>query len=352
MVRKYKNRDSNLELLRIFSMLFVLVLHFNGLALPFPTHEDLCQGISFSEISQMAIESFALVAVNCFILISGYFGIKFKLHNLVSLFIQCFFYSVIIYLIFCFMGWESFRLKDLFYSFLAFSNSPLWFIRAYVGLYLFAPLLNRAVDGLSHKEYIRVLTIFTIINIYFGWLWKWDINQFGYGISQMIYMYVIGRYLKHYGIERIKNVHIKSFWGYIFGSLLFLIWSILLLLYGGNYFDKYVYDYNHPIVVISSICLFLWFATMKIGKQWWINWIALSVLSVYIIHMNPYVWPELRGWILQSVENKGAFELFIWVSIVILAVFIACIAIDKLRMLLTNPVECKIERLLKKVGLE
>lgn len=74
MVRKYKNRDSNLELLRIFSMLFVLVLHFNGLALPFPTHEDLCQGISFSEISQMAIESFALVAVNCFILISGYFG--------------------------------------------------------------------------------------------------------------------------------------------------------------------------------------------------------------------------------------------------------------------------------------
>lgn len=51
MVRKYKNRDSNLELLRIFSMLFVLVLHFNGLALPFPTHEDLCQGISFSEIS-------------------------------------------------------------------------------------------------------------------------------------------------------------------------------------------------------------------------------------------------------------------------------------------------------------
>ena len=68
-------RASNFELLRILAMLLILVLHANFLAFRFPTNEAI-HAQPLTSLGQVWSEALAIVGVNVFVLISGYFGIK------------------------------------------------------------------------------------------------------------------------------------------------------------------------------------------------------------------------------------------------------------------------------------
>jgi peptidoglycan/LPS O-acetylase OafA/YrhL len=63
-----------MELLRIIAMFMVLVLHSNFAAVGEPTC-DIINNNPFSQSLSVLTESFAVVAVDVFILISGWFGI-------------------------------------------------------------------------------------------------------------------------------------------------------------------------------------------------------------------------------------------------------------------------------------
>lgn len=64
-----RERNSNFELLRIILMVFVVILHYNnvemGGALGYTT--------GINKIVSHFIEAFSICAVNCFVMISGYF---------------------------------------------------------------------------------------------------------------------------------------------------------------------------------------------------------------------------------------------------------------------------------------
>ena len=67
-----KDRQLNYELLRILAMLMIVCLHYlsKGGFLGVPAREQ----ISVSGYAAWLIEAFCLVAVNVYVLISGYFG--------------------------------------------------------------------------------------------------------------------------------------------------------------------------------------------------------------------------------------------------------------------------------------
>ena len=75
------NRESNFELLRIITMFMVLILHADFLATGTPTNDDISifPGKSFVKFF---IEALTIIAVNVFVLISGWFGIHFHLKKL------------------------------------------------------------------------------------------------------------------------------------------------------------------------------------------------------------------------------------------------------------------------------
>lgn len=70
------NRRSNIELLIIIAMLLVLILHANSLSNGLPTINDLANPIS--SFARLSIQTLANVAVNVFVLISGWWGVKFS----------------------------------------------------------------------------------------------------------------------------------------------------------------------------------------------------------------------------------------------------------------------------------
>ncbi len=78
-----QERSSNIELLRILSMFLVLTIHY----IPYrtlPTHDTLAHD-TLGTLFDLELRSISFVCVNCFILISGYFGIRWKLKSFSNL---------------------------------------------------------------------------------------------------------------------------------------------------------------------------------------------------------------------------------------------------------------------------
>lgn len=70
-----KQRNSAIEMLRILSMMMVLMVHFVGATFGLPTREQL-YALDSGDLWKDVLESLSIVGVNCFVLISGYYGIK------------------------------------------------------------------------------------------------------------------------------------------------------------------------------------------------------------------------------------------------------------------------------------
>ena len=80
-------RQSNLELLRILSMFGVLTSH--SLTAMYDLHTA---NFSLPNEIRVYIMNASVLAVNCFVLISGYFQIKQSWRGFVKLLSPCFFY--------------------------------------------------------------------------------------------------------------------------------------------------------------------------------------------------------------------------------------------------------------------
>lgn len=74
---------------------------------------------------------------------------------------------------------------------------------------------------------------------------------------------------------------------------------------------------------------------------------ASSALSIYLIHEHNYISCKLYNYI-NSLSNMADSNYILFINLLFLAliIMVACILIDKLRMIVTNP----IERLILKIN--
>ena len=142
-------RSSNIELLRIVAMLFVMCIHLwrDDAGMPSPQMlyaNPLGTGVYLW--FRMAI----LTGVDIFVLISGYFAIRPRVNSVASLFFQGLFYSVGMYAFWVLTKQNDFSLGEL-----SMHLKPMkiyWFFGSYVWLMLLAPILNRYVETATRRE--------------------------------------------------------------------------------------------------------------------------------------------------------------------------------------------------------
>ena len=137
---KYSNnsinsRDSNIELLRIIAMIFIVFSHIAA-------HGN--HGVlQYSKVSMNSIFVELLkfgggIGDNIFILITGYYSIKskFKISKVISLILQVTFYSTLLTLLSYVLDYNNFSIKLLIKSCIPFiSGNWYWFIIAYIEIY-------------------------------------------------------------------------------------------------------------------------------------------------------------------------------------------------------------------------
>lgn len=277
-------RKSNFELLRIVCMLFIVGGHLIAV------HGSEKTFANTDWLIDMSLRGFFSVAVNAFILISGYWGIKFNLEKLIKLEFQTLFYSVCFFIIMLVLGQYRFNPIYDFKFFLPNSCILYWFIPNYMVLCLLAPLLNKFVNSMNVVQFRRLLVfVFPILYIWPTFSFLLNTKQFisdsGYGIVNFTYIYLLGRYIRyHYNIDRSARFYFMSF--IVVCSSLSIVQLLLSYLLGFEFTS--FYSYNSIFMITGATMLFLAFARMNFSSSL-INKLAALCLSVYLIHSHPLV---------------------------------------------------------------
>ena len=315
-------RESNFELLRIVAMFFVLVLHADFWSLGAPSNHDIITN-PINAISRIFFESLAIGSVNTFILISGWFGIKFSFKSFANFIFQCLYFFIGIYLALYFSGYVDLSLAGVAQCFCLTPKN--WFIKAYIGLYLLSPLIEAFLKSCTRRKIELFLILFYIFQTIWGCSGAAKFIEHGYSTFSFIGLYILARYIKIY-----RKDDVMRYGGgiYVVSISVIVIVYLLLELFLGK--GSYVFDYINPLVVLSAVGLLLWFSTLRIDYVKIINWIAKSSFAVFLLHCNPNIGSSFYKCIcIYIYENYNGFTCIMIFLIVLLIIFLIAVVLDQ-----------------------
>ena len=334
-------RNSNLELLRIIAMVFIVSHHFavHGFG-------D-CNFVISNPNNYLIyfLGIFGKIGVDIFVLISAYFMVnsRFTLRKLLVLGGGVYFYSLAALLIvLLFVPAIPITPGLLLSAILPISHDAYWFITCYVVLMLISPFLNKLVERLSKKDFLRLLALLIIM---------WSIyptftgNSFGYSeLAWFVVLYFIGAFIRlHLDINKFSSkklfvILIVSFiLLYLASSImgqLAIIFNVKNLANGSlgviNVVMFLAGD-NKLFVLIISIMFFLIFLKRKEFSNKYINYVAGSTLGVYLIHDNDFIRQYLWDHLINVSSYYYSPNLWIVAIISIVSIYLVCTGIDIIR---------------------
>jgi len=318
-----KKRKSNYELLRLVCLWSVVAIHYSTY-LP--------------EAQSKLLQSFVCFGVDTLLLISGFWGIKPTLRKFYMLFVECAFYGLIAYFIHILVSGQSIGFSIINNSILVFSNPPgWWFIKYYILLFLFSPVLNAASEMMPNRTLLSALALLFIVNVYFLWLYRDATFDSGFCLQHFIFIYLIGRFLNRFDLRKKGPSHLAL-------CCLLCVWvcvSVLGFVFPNSYFLKLYH--GNPITICISICIFFLFSNVSIHSaklSMVINWIAASSLSIYLIHSNCYLSEYFGKWADKLITMPSLSILKLGMLIIVSVSLTICLPIvDKIRIFAMKPLD-------------
>lgn len=302
------NRNSNIELLRIILMYAVLLWHVfvhGGHISAFGTS---AYTIHPNTLYELLICSVLCIAVDCFIFISGYFGITFKWRTLLSFVLMGVFYSALTFCISIFFGISSLSDEATLYKVLCpFTSKLWWFFSYYLVIYMLSPLLNTIDDIVQSKKQYVLLLIFIYITGYLYHVLAGKISNIS-AIAQpfnMLFIYMLGRFMHKYKMT-------ISGWYFVIAEAILM--SLITLLYkAGNIQIWHVYTNGNPIVILAAISLFFFFYSRKYENKK-VNTYASCVFAIYLA-TDAFLGKWLYDYLYHMLYNNVALSIIIIIII-------------------------------------
>ncbi len=283
-------RNFGIDLLRIFSMFFVVILHVlehGGITKslsPFSTSYSI---IWFIEIG-------CYCAVNCYALISGYVGYtaKYKVANIVELYCQTVFYALLVTLVIHQIYPQNLVANDYVKSFFPFSYDTYWFFSCYFCMFFFIPFFNYLVENLEKSKctalILGLVTMFSIMPTIFNNS-IFQINN-GFSVLWLSTLYIIGAYIRKY--KPFQKVN-PLFFLFLYFVITAITWiSKIGIEYCSQKFEIELWDsyflvsYVSPTILLEAITLLLFFSRLSIHNilKKIIAFFTPLVFGVYLIH--------------------------------------------------------------------
>lgn len=331
-----------MELLRIIAMFLVLVVHADYFSLGIPMQTDITSK-PLPSFTRIFMESMSIVCVNVFVLLSGWFGIKPKFKSISNFCFQCLFFLISIYVIFLAFGWAQLSLKGIAGCFCLIKWN--WFIKAYALLYIISPILNTFIERTDKKTYQLVMLFFFLFQSVYGWLTQAvDFYLDGYTPFSFMGLYLLARYLYLYPCkfnQLPRNYYILGYWGI---TLFMAIFCFADSMDGASRLTYSMFTYYNPLVILSSLCLLLYFSKLSFQNAF-INWIAASCFAVFLLHSNPNIALPYFKPLMQSVyaQYDGIVYLAV-ITLCLLLIFTAAVLIDQLRIAVFKQIYPYLER--------
>lgn len=310
-----KQRESNMELLRIISILMIIIFH-----CAFKSGFSFAPGFSVNKLVVKTFWMLGELGVNLFMLISGYFMVngRFKWRKLVRLLAEVQFYTWgAVWLggrlgVYALSGW-----KQVLFTFFPVTTNFYWFITAYILVYIMSPYLNlliRAMDEKTHRNLlITALALYCLIPTVFGFFYNNTEGMLYYNrFIWLIIMYFLGAYISRKNCsreipeeqQRKRSARISVI------SAAVLVLSILVIDHFHGFFEwlgttepAYFWPPNTIPMVFLSVGLFTLFLHIKIPYNPAINAAASTTLGIYLLHDGILV-----SWLWRTVFQCAAYQ--------------------------------------------
>ena len=291
-------RHSGLECLRIISIILIVSMHILGNT--FHTSNWLNKEFI------LFINTLGNTGVTLFILISGYFGIRFNTHKFFKMLVVVWFYSIVSYLIETIWLHTPHTWTGLASSLLPILSKKYWFMTCYVVLYCFSPYLNRLVHNLSQKSYKQLLLLWGFFFVFAPTILFFEIqNDTGKGIINVTLAYLIGQYL-----------------------------NIIL---------RFARD-NNLLIIIASIMIFYQFTRWHFSSRI-INYLAGYVFALYML--QGLLIHCLQPWYVPYADSN---LLVLYFMGTLVSICLTTLVIEWSRRLLLGKIENKLANAIERRG--
>lgn len=328
-------RQTGIELLRIIAMLFVLILHADYLALGYPK-QSIIKADPLSAIPSVLLENLAVVSVNVFVMISGWFGLRPSWKGAFKLLYQCFFLSLFV-LFGAFVYIQFTGEKILTANNAIDSLKDFWFLWTYLILYAVSPLLNSFVEHSGKKKLLHFLIIFYALQFICEFFVDSRYYNNGYSVLSFMGLYLLARYLKLYALKSIekanKNLFLLIYLFYALITTFFIIAGAFFFPEGSWYsfcIEKSV-AYSNPFIVCGAVFLLLSFVGRRLENRV-INFVAESCFAVYLLNTNAILFPFYYGTIRSWHNVHSGLEFLLLTGSFILMFFLGAVLVDRIRI--------------------
>lgn len=307
-------RNSNIELLRMIGMFFIVMGHFRHQA----DFNDL--SLSVNSILISILGSGSRIAVNVFLIIGVWFMVdaKFSGRRIVVLWSQTAFYTYILTTLAILIGLP-FTLKDIARGYMPFIGRALWFSSAYITLIFVSPFLDQVLSWRVKQQRLLLILSFAAIclvctlpdrqdSYVCDTLWFW-------------FVYLAVGYYKREVYEKQREKLEKWKWPSLITAGILYIGLGIAVHFGELYSksnemfgllftvaDQYIGDIK---TLPNVLCAFLFFHFTILCKERTnavIQKIAAASFSVYIIHQTP----AFGFFLLRRIYRAEVFKVLDW----------------------------------------
>lgn len=287
------------------------------------------------------IESFCMVSVNAFVLITGYYGIKsnFRLSRVLRFYLEVLAFSVLVTFVANLYSDESVGIAEWVYAIFPLTSKRYWFASNYALLIFIQPLLNvliRNIDEQTHKICIVVLLVlFSVLPSFL--LWNREVTGTGMDVIWFSILYIVGAYIHNYGL-----LFIKVKWSICYLLLSTELFVSELVIPGlskaliGRTAGIGVFNYyNNVFVFCASVAFFMIFIANKNSDKQEDDKLLKKLASIGGYVFGAYLISDhraIRSLLWERIDIMGISDnpmmVLFYVLLVNVSVFIAGVILD------------------------
>ena len=344
-----RQRETNFELLRIIAMLMVVILHYLNYS---DNVLQLDEAASAVRVTGSALQFLCIVAVNVWVLISGYFlsDAEYRLKRILIVIAEVYFYTVGVTAVMLFTSSAHISATDSIYKaiqfLLPFESEHYWFATAYLLMVLFSPILNAGVRMLDRQQMkvtiLGLLLWFSLIRSFVPAILVTD--DYGYGFGWFMTLYLIAAYIRRYDVTLISTRG-RSLIVYLASSMIAFLITFLLHAahaHGGglNYYFTMPTHYNFVFCLAGALGLFQFFRYINIPEGLFarvVRKVAPFTFGVYLLHEHLEVrhrWIDWMESVLWEIPRDSVPGFLLHLILSVCIVFLAGLFIDWIRSIL------------------
>ena len=305
-------RQSNIELLRILSMVFIVAAHwihaFAGINVSgFPLF-NLC----FYHV----FRGFGQIGVNSFLLISGYFlsKSKFKIQSFLRIAFQVVFYACVLLIANAIIHPDNkWSVGGVLAYILLLSNGDFWFVGPYIAMFLLSPFINVCTRNLRKEQFVILLFIVGMFvsvlpTVFDKQIWP---NELTINIIHFVFIYLIGAYISRF----VSDLHSRAFAPVVcLGFFLIFLTTLILpnVLGVRKELVMYFQARSNVMMVACSVLLFLVFKQIRMKPSKLVNLVGGSTFGIYLLHENfmtrHLLWRDFFH--VEALSHSNLFALY------------------------------------------